>query len=107
MTGHVTSDCATYAASSVLQQDGEFLRAVSFTRVQVWGCGGAAALACLKAGREEDQRTRDRARKVDRRAFADNAFDREYLLEKTFNSGARNVDDARPEQSSTAAWKPP
>ena len=47
-----------------------------------------------KSGREGDQKVRENARKVDRRAFADNAFDREYLLEKTFQS-ARQVDDAR------------
>ncbi|CAK9092409.1 Oxidation resistance protein 1, partial [Durusdinium trenchii] len=52
--------------------------------IEVWGMGDAEAIqAQAEALAEREQMQMDR-RKVDRKKFADNAFDREFLLGKTF-----------------------
>jgi len=56
--------------------------------VEVWGLGGTQARQEQARARADHERMLLNARKVDKRAFADNEFDRDYLLANTFGGGA-------------------
>ena len=54
----------------------------------MWGCGDAdAAAEAQMQYRKQTAQLIDRARKVDKAQFANNEFDQEYLLGKTFGHG--------------------
>lgn len=57
--------------------------------LEVWACGGIErvekGLHAQKQNRMMAQETIDKARKVDKAAFFNNAFDQEFLLSSTFN----------------------
>jgi len=73
--------------------------------LEIWGCGGSEDQVQKAMGKQVlvRQATADnilKARKVDKAAFLDNAFDKEFLLGKTFSTGARAVaDDVREEDN--------
>jgi hypothetical protein len=52
--------------------------------IEAWGLGGDAAAAAQAAERQDLDRLQTNRRKVDKKALAGNAFDREFLLGKTF-----------------------
>jgi hypothetical protein len=52
--------------------------------IEAWGLGGDAAAAAQAAERQDLDRLQSNRRKVDKKALAGNAFDREFLLGKTF-----------------------
>ena len=53
-------------------------------RIQALGFGGASAAARQSASRQLNERITQNMRKVDKSQFANSAFDREFLLGKTF-----------------------
>ena len=59
--------------------------------LEVWGCGGAEVVGqALRARAEERdamEETIRRAQKVDKAAFFNNEFDREFFLSKTTGHG--------------------
>ena len=62
--------------------------------IEVWGCGGSAealeAAASAQANARDDKaRLIERARQVDKAQFANNEFDRDNLLGKTFGGGTK------------------
>ena len=61
----------------------------SAKKTEVWGCGGAQATETQGSAAKQNRDTRESMRKVDRKAFAENAFDREFLLSKTFADSRR------------------
>jgi len=67
--------------------------------LQVYGCGGEESISRGMAGQKQARATQEenlrRARKVDRAAFAGNAFDREMLLGNTF-AHQQQVKDREP-----------
>ena len=60
--------------------------------LEVWGVGGAEALARAAEAQGDARRATEKsiakARRVDKAQFANNEFDKEMLLGKTFNTGA-------------------
>ena len=63
--------------------------------MEVWGCGGEVCLQHALQAQAKDRGDRDaliqKARQVDKAQFANNSFDQEFLLGKTFG---HKVDDA-------------
>nr|CEL64477.1 TPA: TLD domain-containing protein, putative [Neospora caninum Liverpool] len=53
--------------------------------VEVWGCGDAASRQQQHAANKRQEQLRQERRQVDKGRFAQNEFDREFLLENTFN----------------------
>eukprot|EP01041_Mallomonas_annulata_P003295 gene3295-6528_t len=70
----------------------------SLENCQIWACGGEDMIASGMKALVKDRSNRDdlirQARKVDKAAFADNAFDQEFLLSKTFAHKVKVADDA-------------
>lgn len=66
--------------------------------MEVWGCGGTASLEHALMAQAKDRGDRDaliqKARQVDKAQFANNSFDQEFLLGKTFGHKVRMADDA-------------
>jgi hypothetical protein len=66
--------------------------------MEVWGCGGEASLEHALQAQAKDRGDRDaliqKARQVDKAQFANNTFDQEFLLGKTFAHKVRMADDA-------------
>jgi hypothetical protein len=66
--------------------------------MEVWGCGGEVCLQHALEAQAKDRWDRDmfiqKARQVDKAQFANNTFDQEFLLGKTFGHKVRMVDDA-------------
>ena len=52
--------------------------------IEVWGMGGEDAQRMQAKARSDHERMIMNQRKVDKKAFADNSFDREFLLKSTF-----------------------
>ncbi|CAM9821557.1 unnamed protein product [Ascophyllum nodosum] len=74
--------------------------------IEVWGVGGTEALAEALEAREKQRENAaaqiQKARQVDKSKFATNAFDKEFLLSKTFGGGGGNYnsnEDRRQGQS--------
>nr|CEL71746.1 TPA: TLD domain-containing protein [Toxoplasma gondii VEG] len=53
--------------------------------VEVWGCGDASTRQQQLAANQRQEQLRQERRQVDKGRFAQNEFDREFLLENTFN----------------------
>lgn len=75
--------CPTYELGKLVEEE-EF----EIDAMEVWGCGGwnkiTKALQAQQIARDVTKETIDRARKIDKAAFFDNSFDREFLLPTTF-----------------------
>jgi hypothetical protein len=77
--------CSTFEPGCILEGKKTF----EIDSLEVWGCGGTGRVdAGLRAQREERESTAkciERARTVDKAAFFNNQFDREFLLGNTTN----------------------
>ena len=66
--------------------------------MEVWGCGGEVCLEQALQAQAKDRGDRNaliqKARQVDKAQFANNSFDQEFLLGKTFAHKVRMADDA-------------
>eukprot|EP00981_Chlorochromonas_danica_P010376 scaffold3161_cov247-Ochromonas_danica.AAC.11 len=77
--------------------------------IEVWACGGVEAvekgLHAQRVNRDIARETIDKARKVDKAAFFNNAFDQEFLLTKTMNHKqfANEADESMVRRNSEAA----
>ncbi|CAM9219937.1 unnamed protein product [Choristocarpus tenellus] len=82
------SACLTFESGELCPESS---RRFEVDSLEVWGVGGAEALEeALKAlakQREVAAHNIQKARQVDRSKFAENEFDREFLLGKTFGGG--------------------
>jgi hypothetical protein len=76
--------CPTYELGKLVEEE-----TFEIDAMEVWGCGGVKkitkALEAQKEARAVTEETINRARKVDKAAFFDNSFDREFLLPNTFS----------------------
>lgn len=74
------------------------LAAAAADVMEVWGCGGEVCLQHALQAQAKDRGDRDaliqKARQVDKAQFANNSFDQEFLLGKTFGHKVHMVDDA-------------
>ena len=61
--------------------------------IEAWGLGGGDALKGREQWRAQKDRIIQKQRKVDKAQFANNAFDREYLLNGTFNGNNREANN--------------
>eukprot|EP00743_Colponemidia_sp_Colp-15_P004659 GILK01005020.1.p1 GENE.GILK01005020.1~~GILK01005020.1.p1 ORF type:complete len:474 (+),score=67.66 GILK01005020.1:84-1505(+) len=61
--------------------------------VEMWGCGGMDALQKQKEFQNYQNKLLEGMRKVDKKAFANNEFDREFLLGGTFANGVERRED--------------
>ena len=61
--------------------------------VEAWGLGGSDAMRGRESWRAQKDRLIQRQRKVDKAQFANNSFDREYLLKGTFDGNKRETND--------------
>lgn len=66
--------------------------------MEVWGCGGDDLIEQALIGQAKDRGDRDaliqKARQVDKAAFANNSFDQEFLLSKNFSHKVRMADES-------------
>ena len=88
------SSCLTFESGSLLPDNKtEF----QIDTMEIWGCGGDDLIKQGLYAQGKDRNSRDdlirQARKVDKAAFADNAFDQEFLLSKTFAHKVKVADD--------------
>ena len=84
--------CPTFEEGKLISSGEEF----EIDSLEVWGCGGDSRVeAALKAQDENRQIIAEniqKARKVDKAAFFDNSFDREFLLSNTFSHQKDKLD---------------
>jgi len=62
-------------------------------QIEVWGLGGIDGMKSRDAWRAQKERMLLKQRQVDKSQFANNAFDREYLLNGTFSGSKRETND--------------
>ncbi|CAE7665830.1 unnamed protein product [Symbiodinium microadriaticum] len=90
------ASCLTFEPGAMLEgsSDGSF----SISIMEVWGCGGEELIAQALEGQAKDRGARDalinKARQVDKAAFAGNSFDQEFLLSKNFSHKVRMADES-------------
>lgn len=74
----------TYENGKLITEGDEF----EIDTLEIWGCGGHSrvhsALEAQRENRKIMEESRAKARKVDKAAFFDSSFDREFLLGNTF-----------------------
>lgn len=58
---------------------------ISVSRIEVFGLGGAEALEAQDEHRKMLQKLRDKKKQVDKKAFLDSDFDKEFLLGNTYS----------------------
>ena len=63
------------------------------SQIEVWGLGGADSLKARDAWRAQKDKMLLKQRQVDKSQFANNTFDREFLLKGTFSGGNRETND--------------
>mmetsp|Transcript_8466 Transcript_8466/g.12630 ORF Transcript_8466/g.12630 Transcript_8466/m.12630 type:complete len:447 (-) Transcript_8466:195-1535(-) len=90
------SSCLTYEPGAFI--DSSSSGSFDIDVMEVWGCGGEAAVQEALTAQAKDRGERDdmirKARQVDKAAFANNSFDQEFLLPKNYSHKVRMVDDA-------------
>jgi hypothetical protein len=90
------ASCLTFEPGGLLMQsvDGSF----NISIMEVWGCGGDDLIEQALIGQAKDRGDRDaliqKARQVDKAAFANNSFDQEFLLSKNFSHKVRMADES-------------
>ena len=90
------ASCLTFEPGALLEKstDGTF----NISIMEVWGCGGDDLIAQALEGQAKDRYDRDalinKARQVDKAAFASNSFDQEFLLSKNFSHKVRMADES-------------
>ncbi len=76
-------DCPTFEAGKLVPEE-----TFEIESLEVWGCGGIdkvqRGLKAQEVSRKINQENLDKARKVDKAAFFNSSFDREFLLGGTF-----------------------
>ncbi len=82
---YAAPSCSTFEGGPLVEEaSGSF----QIDMLEVWGCGGTAAITAALAGleskRAQSRLLIERARKVDKAAFFNNEFDGEMFLGKTF-----------------------
>jgi hypothetical protein len=86
--------CPTYESGRLVKGENFEIECI-----EVWACGGNEAIqhgfTTQKQIRKVANENIEKARKVDKAAFFDNAFDREFLLANTFSH--ENQSKERPE----------
>lgn len=84
--------CPTFEEGKLIPTGEEF----EIDALEVWGCGGSSrvdfALKAQQHNRQVIAENIQKARKVDKAAFFDNAFDREFLLSNTFSHQKDKLD---------------
>ena len=77
--------CPTFEEGKLIPTGEEF----EIDALEVWGCGGATRVDAALKAREHTRQVMaeniQKARKVDKAAFFDSSFDREFLLGNTFS----------------------
>ncbi len=83
--------CPTYEAGRLID-GGKF----EIHTMEIWGCGGSEVVSSALEAQAEERQTQDmlihRARQVDKAAFFNNDFDREFLLSNTVSHLKDGID---------------
>ena len=87
--------CLTYEPGVLLPQSSRGVFEIE--SLEIWGTGGDELIEKGIKSQELNRNIREdaiqKARKVDKAAFANNSFDQEFLLSKTFAHKVRVADD--------------
>lgn len=77
--------CPTFEEGKLIPSGEEF----EIDALEVWGCGGVTRVDAALKAQENNRRVIaeniQKARKIDKAAFFDSSFDREFLLSNTFS----------------------
>ena len=90
---------ATSGSNDLVYEPGPLLgddltrQTFQIAELEAWGLGGAQALLARESWRGQKARMLQKQRQVDKAQFANNSFDREYLLKGTFSAGQRDTND--------------